>query len=59
MSSRVSGTGFAEAIPLFQVSGARTEWGVTPDGERFLFALPAAGRNHPFTVVLNWMAGLK
>jgi Tol biopolymer transport system component len=35
-------------------------WDVTPDGKRFLFAAPpSASRVIPFTVVLNWAAGLK
>jgi serine/threonine-protein kinase len=35
-------------------------WDLSPDGKRFLFsASPSAGRATPFTVVLNWAAGLK
>jgi Tol biopolymer transport system component len=35
-------------------------WDVAPDGKRFLFVTtPNAGRPEPFTVVLNWEAGLK
>jgi eukaryotic-like serine/threonine-protein kinase len=35
-------------------------WEVSPDGKRFLFsAPPGTGRTVPFTVVLNWAAGLK
>jgi eukaryotic-like serine/threonine-protein kinase len=35
-------------------------WDLAPDGKRFLFvAPPGAGRTIPFTVVLNWAAGLK
>ena len=37
-----------------------TRWDLSPDGKRFLFvAPPRAGRTIPFTVVLNWAAGLK
>ena len=37
-----------------------TGWDLAPDGKRFLFvAPPNAGRTVPFTVVLNWAAGLK
>ena len=33
---------------------------LSPDGKRFLFvAPPGVGRTIPFTVVLNWAAGLK
>jgi hypothetical protein len=35
-------------------------WDLSPDGKRFLFAGRAnSGRVIPFTVVLNWAAGLK
>lgn len=35
-------------------------WDLSPDGKRFLFvAPPGTGRTIPFTVVLNWAAGLK
>jgi len=35
-------------------------WDLSPDGKRFLFvAPPNNGRTIPFTVVLNWAAGLK
>jgi hypothetical protein len=37
-----------------------TIWDLSPDGKRFLFAAPpGGGRVIPFTVVLNWAAGLK
>jgi len=37
-----------------------TGWDLTPDGKRFLFvAPPSTGRAIPFTVVVNWAAGLK
>jgi hypothetical protein len=32
---------------------------VSADGKRFLFAVPVAQTQAPFTVVLNWQAGLK
>jgi hypothetical protein len=36
-----------------------TRWDLSPDGKRFLFAAPpSASRVIPFTVVLNWAAGL-
>jgi Tol biopolymer transport system component len=35
-------------------------WDIAPNGKRFLFiASPGAGRTIPFTVVVNWQAGLK
>jgi serine/threonine protein kinase/Tol biopolymer transport system component len=37
-----------------------TGWDLSPDGKRFLIvAPPNTGRTIPFTVVLNWAAGLK
>jgi hypothetical protein len=36
------------------------DWDLSPDGKRFQFvAPPNTGRTIPFTVVLNWQAGLK
>ena len=35
-------------------------WDLAPEGKRFLFVgSPNAGYTTPFTVVLNWAAGLK
>ena len=35
-------------------------WDSAPDGKRFLVSsLPEAGKPQPYTVVLNWQAGLK
>jgi hypothetical protein len=35
-------------------------WDVSSDGKRFLMAAPSASSaQQPFTVVLNWQAGLK
>jgi hypothetical protein len=35
-------------------------WDLSPDGKKFLFiAPPGTGRTIPFTVVLNWAAGMK
>jgi Tol biopolymer transport system component len=46
--------------PLFRAAGLLPDWGVTADGQRFLFAVPTGqGTPSPFTVVLNWQAGLK
>jgi hypothetical protein len=47
---------FASPVPTSPL----VRWDVSPDGKRFLFAAPpSAGRSIPFTVVLNWAAGLK
>jgi Tol biopolymer transport system component len=52
------------AKPLFEAPAlapsASTAWDVSPDGTQFLFAVPrSGGARAPFTVVLNWQAGLK
>jgi eukaryotic-like serine/threonine-protein kinase len=60
-------TGFQSGTPkaLFHIptSGEGNlgqSWDVAPDGKRFLFPVPASGQDTiPFTVVLNWQAGLK
>ena len=35
------------------------EWAPSPDGKRFLFLMPEAQGEAPFTVVLNWQSALK
>jgi Tol biopolymer transport system component len=46
---------FMAPPPLLNVG-----WDVAPDGKRFLFvAQPGGARTVPFTVVLNWQAGLR
>jgi eukaryotic-like serine/threonine-protein kinase len=57
---------FRAGVPkaLFQtppsaISTSDSSWDLTPDGKRFLFAVPTEQGAAPFTVVLNWRAGLK
>ena len=38
---------------LFKVPGVIADWGVTHDGERFLFAVPVT-QPPPFHVVRDW-----
>jgi serine/threonine protein kinase/Tol biopolymer transport system component len=46
--------------PLFQTPPGVIAGDVTADGKRFLLATPVGqSASAPFTVVLNWMAGLK
>ncbi len=55
--------------PLFQAppeilqgsaTGFYRNWDVTSDGKRFLLSIPIAENSpSPFTVILNWTAGLK
>jgi DNA-binding winged helix-turn-helix (wHTH) protein/Tol biopolymer transport system component len=42
---------------LFTVPGAIPEWGVTPDGARFLFAVPVSAPP-PFDIVQDWQSSL-
>src|SRR5688572_8616666 len=42
---------------LFQVPGVIPEWGVTPDGQRFLFAVPVTPPPD-FSIVWNWASAL-
>jgi Tol biopolymer transport system component len=56
--------GFEAATPRRIFNGpltvANEGWDLSPDGKRFLLvAPPNSGRTIPFTVVLNWAAGLK
>jgi len=37
----------------------RNRYVVTADGRRFLMLTPVGAESAPFTVVLNWTAGLK
>jgi hypothetical protein len=61
-----SGTTFHTGIPKMMFDsqvGGRYFWvnyAVAPDGQRFLFAMPAEHQTAPpMTVILNWAAGLK
>jgi hypothetical protein len=48
--------------PLLYPAGADapSEWGITPDGKRFLFQVSAVqSAQAPFTVVVNWQTPLE
>jgi eukaryotic-like serine/threonine-protein kinase len=46
--------------PLFQAPGVLSAWDVTPDGNRFLFAMPVEqGTSAPFTIVQNWTTAME
>ena len=48
------------STPLFQTPPGAIVGDVTADGKRFLLVTPVGqSASAPFTVVLNWMAGLK
>ena len=63
MAAEVSvGPEFRAAVPtpLFQVPSGAIVGDVSADGSRFLLVIPAGpSATPPFTVVLNWTAGLK
>jgi hypothetical protein len=41
---------------FMRTSSAGTAGDVTPDGQRFLLALPKSGERQEFTVVTNWQS---
>ncbi len=63
MAVDVNSTGVFQAgipKPLFKVTAGLLYWDVTSDGKRFLMPAPSGSNaSAPFTVVLNWQAGLK
>ncbi len=63
MSVEVSTTPvFQAGVPkrLFNPKAASRYWDVTPDGRRFVIPVPVGQSSAaPYTVVLNWQAGLK
>jgi len=53
-----SGAGTLQA--LFDAPSGQSGWDVSPDGKRFLFAVPVVQTTQtPFTVILNWQGELK
>jgi len=48
-----------QALPRISGDIVLGQWAPSPDGKRFLFLVPEAQDAPPFTVVLNWQAGLK
>jgi Tol biopolymer transport system component len=48
-----------QAPPRVSADAIVAQWAPSPDGKRFLFLVPEAQETPPFTVVLNWQAGLK
>jgi eukaryotic-like serine/threonine-protein kinase len=61
MSIAVDGRGMFHGRPattLFKVPGAIPGWGITADGERFLFAVPVSPPP-PFNVIQGWQGLLK
>jgi serine/threonine protein kinase len=58
----ISGQTFEAGVPkqLFRKPNGLEDWGVTPDGEKFLFAAPTTQTTPAaFTVELNWQEGLR
>jgi hypothetical protein len=45
---------------LFQIARSHGDWAVTPDGSRFLVAIPAgADASAPFTILWNRLGALQ
>jgi hypothetical protein len=42
---------------LFAVPGALPDWGITPDGRRFLFAVPISDPQ-AYQIVRDWQAAI-
>jgi Tol biopolymer transport system component len=60
MAAPVISGSIGTPIELARVPGALVDWGVSPDGKRFLVALPAQETAPPpFTVLLNWQTSLR
>jgi eukaryotic-like serine/threonine-protein kinase len=59
-TSKGSQTGTPRRMFAAPPSALSESWDLSPDGKHFLFVAPSStGRVVPFTVVLNWAAGLK
>jgi eukaryotic-like serine/threonine-protein kinase len=55
MAAPVVSGSIGTPVELARVPGALFDWGVSPDGQRFLVAMPAKQTvPPPFTVLLNW-----
>jgi serine/threonine protein kinase len=50
---------FRAGLPKALFQAPSRYWDITPDGKRFLFAVPTEQGQVPFTVLLNWQAELK
>jgi eukaryotic-like serine/threonine-protein kinase len=62
VQTTTSGTAFKASAPGFVFQPPRSvpgAWSPSPDGKRFLFLVSETQEVVPFTVVLDWQAGLK
>jgi Tol biopolymer transport system component len=60
MSAPIAGGSVGSPTELARVPGALADWGVSPDGQRLLVALPTQPTaSPPFTVILNWQTLLR
>jgi hypothetical protein len=50
---------FRAGLPKVLFQTPSSYWDMTPDGKRFLFAVPKERGQVPFTVVLNWQTDLQ
>jgi Tol biopolymer transport system component/tRNA A-37 threonylcarbamoyl transferase component Bud32 len=55
MAAPITGDSVGAAIELMRLPGILPDWGISPDGQRLLVALPTKPSAAPqFSVVLNW-----
>jgi Tol biopolymer transport system component len=59
MAVSVTGDEIGKPAELFAAPRTLRTWGVAPDGQRFLMAVPTRQAAPSFTVVLNWRSSLK
>jgi hypothetical protein len=59
MAVSVTGDDIGRPAELFAAPRTLRTWGVAPDGQRFLMAVPTRQAAPSFTIVLNWRSSLK
>jgi len=59
MAVSVTGDEIGRPAELFAAPRTLRTWGVAPDGQRFLMAVPTRQAAPSFTIVLNWQSSLK
>jgi hypothetical protein len=60
MAVPITGESVGTPIELMRLPGILPDWGISPDGQRLLVAIPTQPRVAPqFSVVLNWRSALR
>jgi hypothetical protein len=54
-----AGSALQAGVPKVLFQAPPGAWAPSPYGTRFLFLVPETQEAAPFTIVLNWQAGLK